>query len=237
MKLKLLSCFLLLAGVLQAQITFEGCTTGAFGAILGDFPNGNPQTYTLTHTPAQDVGMRHTYVGPLTSSCFALGGGFCPIRIIWTGSRWELQLDGGGDGSFQAANIVPIYYNTSASIPNPPSLNLGTWIEDESFAGGPGLCNGMPPSTLSGDVQDDFTLTLSSFEKSNIKIINPVGNHLELVLAENDKLNYLKIYSLQGKELIESATTKTNISTLKKGFYFVQIFTETHKYTHKIIKN
>ena len=121
--------------LVQAQITFQGCATGDFGPILGNFPAGNPQTYELEHVPSQNVGARNTYVSSPTLSCGGLGGGFCPVRIIWSNNRWEIQLDAGSDGSFQASNTVVIYYNTSASTPNPPSLNLGTWEEGQDFAG------------------------------------------------------------------------------------------------------
>jgi hypothetical protein len=226
----------------QAQITFQGCATGDFGPILGDFPAGNPQTYELEHVPSQNVGARNTYISSLTQSCGGLGGGFCPIRIIWAGSQWEIQLDAGSDGSFQASNIVVIYYNTSASTPNPPSLNLGTWEESQAFTGVPGLCGGTPPTILSGDVQDGETLGSHLFTLEALEIYpNPVNDKLTVQL--NQQVEYLNItlYDMLGKQVKHFSFNNLsqsiiNLEDLPKGIYVLEATSGSQSKVLRLIK-
>jgi len=133
----------------QAQISFQGCD-----AFLAN--GGTSQTYTLTHVPAQDVVARHTYVSSPTLACDGLGGGSCPVRIIWTGSQWEIQLDASGAGTFAVGNALTLYTNPAASTPNPPDLTLNTWSEATGNTGG--ACGGTAGiATLSGDVQNTLS--------------------------------------------------------------------------------
>lgn len=128
-----------------AQITFRGCTT-----VLG------AQNFTLIQTgTTNDAGtIRNTYESmpaDFTQSCPA---GVCEIRIMWnTGtSRWEVQLD--NDGPVGAADYTTacLYFNTSASFPNPPDLSLGSWQDCSG-----GNCPVSQFVTMSGDVQSSVS--------------------------------------------------------------------------------
>lgn len=138
--------FICLASSLYAQITFRGCVTAGLGA----------QDYTLTNTGTTlDAGTSRNFFEstPLdfNQNCPA---GVCEVRIIWNNSvsRWEIQLDNDGPVGTPDYTTVVLYYNTSASVPNPPDLTLGTWVD-----GTGGICTDAI-TTLSGQVQSAVTL-------------------------------------------------------------------------------
>lgn len=131
---------------MQAQVTFRGCVAGALGA----------QDYTLTNSgTTNDAGTSRNFFesAPLNfaQSCPA---GVCELRIIWnnSSSRWEIQLDNDGPLGTPDYNTGVLYYNTTASIPNPPDLSLGSWVD-----GTGGVCSDAI-TTLSGDVQSSVSL-------------------------------------------------------------------------------
>lgn len=132
------------------QISFEACP-----AFFNNPSNGSAQTYNFVSTPAQDVGARRTFVTSPHLTCAGTGGA-CPLRIIWTGSQWEIQVDASGSGTFPAGMgvVFAVYTNPSASTPNPPDLSLGTWVQNLAITGG--ACPS-PPSIFSGDVQNSLS--------------------------------------------------------------------------------
>ena len=214
--------FLFFSIFTQAQITFQGCNSGTFGNILNNFPDASPITYTLHHDPSANVGTRNTYVSNVAQGCYALGGGFCYLRIIWAGSRWEIQLDLESNATFN--NYLVIYYNTTASMPNPPSLNLGTWEENQDTLG-PGMCAGLPPTLLSGDVQDGATLGVDTVrDLKKIKIFpNPSNDFIQVSGLKAQKS--FTVYNVLGAKVktgVISNETQINIRNLKKGFYFLE---------------
>lgn len=99
-----------------------------------------------------------------------------------------MQLSTNGGSTFP--NVL--YTNSSASLPNPPDLTLGTWV-----AIGP--CSGQALTTFSGDVQSGLTLVINDYNKlSNLLItLNPVNNRLKIQLKET--LEKIVIYSLLGE--------------------------------------
>lgn len=142
----------------SAQITLNACDA-VLGELLATGPG--PQNHNLFHTPAQDVGSRRTYISSPHLGCSALGGGFCPLRIIWgtttVPNRWEIQIDATGLGTFAPGATFTLFYNEAASTPNPPDLTLGTWVENAAITGG--ACGGSlsAPDILTGDVQSSLT--------------------------------------------------------------------------------
>ena len=125
------------------QIQFEGCrnliTSGNF-------------SYTLNQTGSTNDGgiIRNTYnnqaESPASVSCSA---GVCYFSISWNTilNRWEIILDPSG------TNYL-LYINTTASYPNPPSLTLGGWTNEQG-------CSNI--LVLTGDVQNTIsTATLAS---------------------------------------------------------------------------
>lgn len=116
-------------GLLNAQITFASSTCGIASTTL---------------QPAGDNGNGR--------NIFEFDDGNI-VRAEWDSgqNRWEINLysgDGMGDFTFCCTYV----YNTSASLPNPPSLNLGTWESD--FFGMDCTASGF---VLTGDVQSDLT--------------------------------------------------------------------------------
>lgn len=125
-KIKILPFLLLLFVFVyntEAQtITFRGCTT-----------NIGIQDYILSKTGTTNDGgtIRNTYEA--TPNDFAQGCplGACEVRIIWNigAARWEIQLDNDGPILNPDYTTAVLYFNTSASVPNPPDLTLGTWVD------------------------------------------------------------------------------------------------------------
>jgi len=211
----------------NGQITFEGCATGTAGPVLGDFPNGNAQIYQLEHVSSENVGTRNTYITNPHLSCGGLGGGTCILRIIWIGSRWEIQLDQAGDPAFSFP--ATIYYNTSTSTPNPPSLNLGTWQEGIADLGGPGLCNSTPPSTLSGSVQDGLVLSTNNIDFKKIIAIYPNPTKGNLFINSNESIEKVEVYNYIGQKVLESNKYSINVNNLTRGMYLLKVYTANEK--------
>ncbi len=124
---------------LFGQISYEGCTNQITG----------PSPYTLSQSGTTNDGgiIRNTY----TSTSVSCSAGSCSYTIIWsiTNQRWELLLNG--------SNLL--HHNSTASVPNPPSLTLGTWQNGSG-------CSGI--TTLSGDVQSVLPVDLVLFESKMI---------------------------------------------------------------------
>lgn len=150
MKQTLHSLLLLLffSSLANAQITYEGC-----------FPEmnnggGSYETFTFFQTSSGGTPVRNTYEttpidgGQPCNTCFGFGYG--ELRIIWDAgdNRWELELTGDGTTWFT------IFYNASASAPNPPDLSLGTWVENVSVTSGG--CGGDGINSLTGNVQSSL---------------------------------------------------------------------------------
>jgi hypothetical protein len=204
-----------------AQITMNGCT-----------PVLSAQNYILTSTSTtNDAGnIRNTFES--TPSDFSQGcaAGVCEVRIIWniSNSRWEIQLDNDGPIGAPDYSTAVLYYNINASLPNPPDLSLGTWVD----AGG--FCGGNNTLTLSGDVQST-TLGSTSFNIKNVKLFpNPTSNFI-VISGLSKNLNY-KIYNLLGIEVVEglaSNNEKISIKNFKNGVYFIKF---DNGYLLKILK-
>ncbi|MCR9099909.1 MAG: HYR domain-containing protein, partial [bacterium] len=116
-------------GLLNAQITFASSTCGIASTTLqpeGDNGNGR--------------------------NVFEFDDGNI-VRAEWDGgqNRWEINLYS-GDGMGGFTFCCTYVYNTSASLPNPPDLTLGTWESD--FFGMDCTASGF---VLSGDVQSELT--------------------------------------------------------------------------------
>lgn len=100
---------------------------------------------TLTLNSSSGTPSRNIYTGILNFS-----GSLEPNRVIWTGSRWEIQSN-----PFDDVWDV-IYYNTFESYPNPPRLGTGTWMAESALSCGPlaqfdgdGTQNALPISLVS----------------------------------------------------------------------------------------
>ncbi|QNN43776.1 MBG domain-containing protein [Pedobacter roseus] len=106
MKKALLALFstavlLLVALTVSAQIQFKDTYEQSHGNT------------TTTLTVSSTSSGRNVYLGTSTGSSTT-------YRIIYTGTRWEVQVDIGG-------SYATAYYNTTATTPDPPALGNGTW--------------------------------------------------------------------------------------------------------------
>jgi len=64
---------------------------------------------------------------------------------------------------------------------------------------------------------------------------NPVNS--TLIIESNSAIKKVTIYSLQGKELITTSSSKIEVSFLTKGIYFISVETKTGIFKKKFIKN
>nr|WP_294936334.1 T9SS type A sorting domain-containing protein [uncultured Flavobacterium sp.] len=212
---------LLIAGVtmlfssLSAQtITFNGCH--------GLFEN---QTYTF-NMEAPDVTGRNTFNTTPVDGAQTCGGlGTCEFKISWSvsNSRWEFIADS-GNGDF--VNPYLIYYNTAASTPNPPSLTLGTWVENiadtDSDCGGD-LAAGN--STLTGAVQNTLLGTADfAINKGVVLYPNPAS---EVIMVESkSEIISFSIMNIQGQTVMNvDNDNRANVSVLQNGVYLLRLNT------------
>ena len=223
---KVLILLLALAGGIQsnAQITFRGCE----GAVLG------PQDFVLTQTETtNDAGtIRNTYESMPDNFQQSCPSGNCEVRIQWNigAGRWEIQLD--NDGPLNDANYTTavMYYNTTPSEPNPPSLNLGNWVDNLGNACGGTLTPGN--STLTGDVQD---VTLSTDDltvlSNSIRLHpNPATDVLSIT-SGSFSLKSVTFYSMIGAKVatITSEFQSIDVSNLPSQLYLVKVETNDDK--------
>jgi len=214
MKKILLLIFMCICQYSIGQVQYAGCSA----AIPGPYP------YTLTLSGTVDDGgiIRNTYTSALPgSSC---GAGVCAFRINWSlaNTRWEITLSTDGGATFPAPQIL--YYNVAASEPNPPSINLGLWVDN--LGGGCGGDGSI--AILTGDVQDQvLSITEANVLAKEIIIYpNPVSNVLNIKSLKH-VIKEVTIYSILGKRInhIVSNFSHINVSSLSKGMYLVQIET------------
>ena len=141
--------------------------------------------------------------------------------------------------------LVTINHTKDAwySVDIPKSAFTGmTWdlVKEMKFA-----ANG-PGSTPPGDIYLDNvyfwknpTLSVSSFEKSNIKMFPNPANNFVTIKAENN-IEKLVIHTILGQEVISktpnSTTATVDVSNLQKGIYFVKVTSNGVTSTSKIVK-
>lgn len=90
---------------------------------------------------------------------------------------------------------------------------------------------------------NDFPVNVEMIRNESIIIYpNPMKDNLTIsVNSENEKITYVKLLDLNGKEVFNTILTDSNntlhISTLPPGLYFVQIISGTSCITKKVVKN
>lgn len=196
-------------------IDFKGC-----------IPLFENQTYTFTNTGNDTFGKKIYITTPVTGDQDCGGLGVCEFKLQWnnTDGRWEFLADS-GNGDFVDPYLI--YYNATgnATATNPPSISVGTWVENTAVTNGECLGNlTTSNSTMIGDVHTSV-LVVNEFDQSNITIYpNPATEFINITGLENIKS--VKIISSEGKLVSTSLNTKNiNISKLPSGIYFVEIET------------
>jgi len=219
--LSILLLFFVLASNAQT-ISFTGCP---------NFFAGSTYTFNLTGSNAG----RNTYQTTPISGDQPCPSGSCEFQISWnsTSSRWEFIADD-GNGDFSNPNLI--YYNTSSSTPNPPSISLGVWTENVPTT--TGACGGnltTGNATLSGAVQnvlakDDFT-----FDHSIQIYPNPVNSVLKI--SSPNHIDMAVIYNLQGQIISKvNNSNELDLSAFQSGMYLVKITSEKGIKIQNIIK-
>lgn len=212
--------FLLLSVIVsftvKAQtVTFNGCHTL--------FDN---QDYVF-NMETTDASGRNVYsTSPVDGNQGCGGLGTCEFKILWSvsNSRWEFIADS-GNGDF--VNPFLIYYNTSASTPNPPDLTLGTWVEntaDTNSDCGGNLTTGN--ASLSGSVQSTVLGTADFSVNSGVVLYpNPSSDIINVVSASTIK-NF-SILNMQGQIVMDVVnSTVANVSVLQNGVYLLRLNTD-----------
>lgn len=205
-------------------ITFNGCP-----ALFDN------QNFVFNPT-GTDVTGRNIYTTTPVDGQACSGLGTCEFKILWnnTNIRWEFLADN-GDGDFLNPKLV--YSNTSASTPNPPSLNLGIWIENIGVT--TGLCGGNLTSgntTLTGAVQDNI-LGVNDFaiNKGIVLYPNPTSNLLNI--KSSSIIKEISIWSVQGQKVLGfENVTSIDVSGLQSGMYITRVQTENGLQISNFIK-
>ncbi|MBU2940086.1 T9SS type A sorting domain-containing protein [Lacinutrix sp. C3R15] len=187
--------------------------------------------YTFNQKSLDATGRNTFETNPVDENSPCGGLGNCELQIAWnnTVSRWEIFADD-GNGTFE--NTYVLYYNSSASLPNPPSLNLGSWVEETSVT--ETLCGAI--ISITGDVQDT-TLSVENLELDDAIMIhpNPVKDIL-FVDFYNKDIDKISLYNILGKHIYTVKDAKTiDVSKNAPGLYFVKIIIGKKKTVRKII--
>ena len=135
--------FLFISLMSYGQVSLNACD-----ALTDD------QDFVLETVDTDATGRRVYETIPIDGDQPCSGLGTCEFKIFWNTvtSRWELIADS-GNGNF-SDNPFLLYYNTQASLPSPPDLTLGNWVENTTTTSG--IC--MDINTLNGDVQESLTV-------------------------------------------------------------------------------
>ena len=214
---------------MYAQITFNACHP-----LLED------QNYTVNNVGTDSTGRNIFETTPLTGDQPCSGVGVCELRFAWndTASQWEIIADD-GNGDFSGTFLL--YSNIEASSPNPPSLDLGVWVENTAVTSnncGGDLTN--MNAVLTGDVQN--TLSTAQFGLGSLAVLypNPMSDKLNVDMgAVLDGEAKFTIYSLSGvkvRSFSTSADRILDVSDMASGMYFVKLQVNDKTYTQKLIK-
>lgn len=211
---------LVIANVAFAQITFFACPD-SFTSL--------PNVYTFALEGTDATGRNYYQTNPIDGSqpCSA---GACEFRIAWNAglNRWEILLV---QNQIDFSDATVVYFNTSASTPNPPSLNLGSWVIDDTESNCDAvLTNGN--STLSGNVQDGITLGIDDLESlnNNISIYPNPASQTIFVRSGAEPVKEISLYSLLGRQVLKDLNSdKLDVSKLSKGIYLLQVTTYSSK--------
>lgn len=202
--------------LINAQtITFKGC-----------IPLFDDQEYVFTQTGTDGTGRNIFITTPIDGAQECGGLGTCEFKLQWSTleSRWEFLADD-GNGAFTTTNLI--YFNSSASTPNPPGLALGNWIENITDTSNE--CAGNLTSnnaTMTGEVQSTI-LSNNQFVLENSLILYPNPTSNSLKIDYKNEINNVTIWNVKGQRVLSfGKTNMLDVSTLESGTYFARIQTQ-----------
>lgn len=210
------------------QITVNACN-----------PLFENQDFVFTNLGPDATGRNVFETTPITGDQPCGGIGVCELKIYWNDamSRWELLADD-GDANFNTNFLI--YYNEEDSTPNPPSLILGTWVENVTVTGG--VCGGNGASSInymSGEIQDT-TLSLEVADLNALEFYpNPTQGVFNIKGVSGNSLK-VKVYNVTGIIVYENDSLNEgsiDLSSYSRGMYFVEIQWEQQTIIKKLIKN
>lgn len=213
----ILGLTLLTVNVCLGQITFFACP-GSF--------TSSPNEYNFTLEGTDSTGRNYYQTNPIdgAQSCAA---GICEFRIAWSvaNNRWEVLLF---QNQVDFSDAIVVYHNSNTASPNPPSLNLGTWMDTTAACGGALTSSN---STFTGDVQDTTLGNENAFvlDKQIQVFPNPVSKTI-FITSQGVSVKEVLVYSILGNVLInQSATNQVDVSNLSKGIYMVKVLTTSNE--------
>lgn len=209
---------------LFGQITFNGCHD-----LFED------QDYIFSYIETDATGRNVYTTIPVDGEQSCGGVGTCEFRIQWNDadSVWEFTADD-GNGDFGSPYVI--YTNTVASSPNPPSLILGTWVENSSITDS-GCGGNLSPSNavLTGNVQDE-ELSMADSAVADMVRVYPVPAKHSIQIKTTVNIDSLVLFDVFGKAVVRkfSAIDNLDVSGLKSGVYFLKIETSQGNVLKKI---
>ena len=204
----------------MTQITLNAC-----------HPLMEDQDYIFNKISTDATGRNVFETTPVDGNQPCGGIGSCEFQMAWnnTNDRWEIYADD-GNGTF--SNNFILYFNTTASSPNPPSLNLGTWEEETVVT--QSLCGSI--SSLTGEVQE-VALGISDVDLDEAILIFPNPASQFLNIENTNNIEALSVYNTMGKLVLREVQDNEliDVSELNSGLYFVRIVFNNHEIVKKII--
>ncbi|MCG9794193.1 T9SS type A sorting domain-containing protein [Flavobacterium algicola] len=222
------SIVMLSFAMMQSQtITFNGCHN-----LFDD------QNFIFNYAGTDETGRNFYKTTPVDGLQDCGGLGTCEFMLKYNvvTASWEFIADS-GNGDF--TDTFLIYSNSSASLPKPPDVNLGNWVENASLTGA--KCGGNLTSVnaiLSGDVQST-TLGTNSIVTNNKFVVypNPVNDVLHFA-STTSLIENVAVMNVQGQRVINttSSNSEVNVSKLEKGVYFLNLKSKEGISVYKFVK-
>jgi hypothetical protein len=231
--MNLIKRYFLVAMVMVAMSSYGQITVNACNPLFDN------QDFVFTNLGPDATGRNVFETIPITGDQPCGGIGVCELKIYWNDamSRWELIADD-GDANFNTNFLI--YSNDEASSPNPPSLILGTWLENNAITGG--ICGGNGASSINsmlGEVQDT-TLSLEVADLNALEFYpNPTQGVFNIKGFSGSSLK-VKVYNVTGKIVYENASLNEDsidLSSYTRGMYFVEMQLKERTIIKKLIKN
>ncbi|UKM65740.1 T9SS type A sorting domain-containing protein [Flavobacteriaceae bacterium GSB9] len=208
-----------------SQITFNGC-----------HPLFEDQDYVFNLADVDDTGRNIYITAPLDGEQACGGIGTCEFKIAWSQANnvWEFLADD-GNGNFTSTYVI--YTNVSDSKPNPPSLTLGTWVENNGVT--LGECGGdlnASNATLMGDVQDELLSFLNTYLESDIYLY-PIPAKHSVNIQTTLIVKNISVLDISGHEIVSQDTRfeRVDVTSLPSGIYFFLIETGQGRLLKKVI--
>ncbi|MGB2129404.1 MAG: T9SS type A sorting domain-containing protein [Flavicella sp.] len=166
---------------------------------------------------------------PLVGDQPCSGIGICELQIAWNEleSRWEISADD-GNGDFVSTYLL--YYSSAKSVPDPPSISDGNWIENIAITNE--LCGEV--EVFSGD-----TNTMNIEQQKNIDFLispNPVRDSFKIVV-DGISVDKVACFSLSGEKITDLYPVDNyyDVSEIAKGVYMLEVQLSGRRFFRKLI--